>query len=106
VHSHLERTFLERLQVAALPMPTTQHVILTRDGKVRRVDCWFAEHELVVEVSGHRTHSLRSARRGDAQRHRAIVATGKRVVEFTSDEVFDEWADVERELRALLLCVD
>jgi hypothetical protein len=102
VHSHLERTFLDGLAGSGLPMPTTQHVVLTKDGKVRRVDCWFAEHNLVAEVSGHRNHSLRSARRGDAQRWRAIVATGKRVVEFTSDEIFDGWPGVERDMRNLL----
>ncbi|MFM7535965.1 MAG: endonuclease domain-containing protein [Acidimicrobiales bacterium] len=98
LHSHLERVFCRRLRRAGLPIPLSQVAVRTPAGRLRRLDFLYPEQGLVVEVSGHRTHSTREDRRADAQRHRELVAVGLRWVEFTSDEVFDDWASVVADL--------
>jgi very-short-patch-repair endonuclease len=97
LHTHLERTYLGRCRDAGLPLPSSQVVI----GR-RRVDFLYEWLRLVVEVSGHRTHSTRADRRRDAQRQRELVALGYRVIEFTSDEVFDAWHRVHADLLRVL----
>jgi very-short-patch-repair endonuclease len=71
----------------------------TGDKKqIARVDFFFRAQSLVVEVTGHRTHSTRSQRANDAVRHRRLVAKGVRPIEFTSDEVFGNPAGVLADL--------
>ena len=88
--SRLERRFLALVRAAHLPEPECQVVFRTREKQqIARVDFFFRALSLVVEVTGHRTHSTRSQRANDAVRHRRLVAKGVRPIEFTSDEVFD-----------------
>jgi hypothetical protein len=84
----LERAFLELCDEAGLPRPSTQVVVRRPAGGVARVDFLFVPAAVVVEVSGHRTHSNRRAREADAQRQRDLRYRGLTVLEFTSDEVF------------------
>jgi very-short-patch-repair endonuclease len=87
--SRLERRFLALVRSAHLPEPECQVVFRdSRETHIARVDFFFRALALVVEVSGHRTHSSRSQRANDAIRHRRLVARGIRPIEFTSDEVF------------------
>jgi very-short-patch-repair endonuclease len=103
VHSEVERAFVRMLHRWGLPTPTSQRVIRARNGAVIRVDFCFDTLSLIVEVSGHRTHSTRRDRQRDAQRQRELVWQGWRVAEFTSDEVFRAAPVVAGELRRVLL---
>jgi hypothetical protein len=97
--SVLERVFLELCDQAGLPRPATQVVVRRPSGGVARVDFLFVPSSVVVEVSGHRTHSNRRAREADAQRQRDLRYRGLTVLEFTSDEVFSQPTRVVDELR-------
>jgi hypothetical protein len=97
--SALERAFLELCDEAGLPRPATQVVVRRPSGGVARVDVLFRGSAIVVEVSGHRTHSSRRAREADAQRQRDLRYQGLTVLEFTGDEVFGDPARVVDELR-------
>ena len=66
-----------------------------------RVDFAYSAMNLIVEVSGHRTHSTRHDLAANAERHRELVANGWRGIEFTSDEVFFQPAQVRDELGRL-----
>jgi hypothetical protein len=101
-HSMLERAFLDICVDFGLPMPTTQEPVMTDDGRLRRVDCWFEPWGRVVEVNGHRNHSTRADLARDAARHRAIERSGRRWTVFTSDEVFGTPEVVARDLAAAL----
>lgn len=101
LHTRLEREFLVVSRSAGLPDPIGQVVMRENSAFLARVDFFYDMLNLVVEVSGHRSHSTRSARANDAKRQRGLVRIGRRVVEFTSDEVFRQPLMVQRELRAL-----
>ena len=87
LHTRLERAFLQLSRKAGLPDPICQLVLRTGSTFLARVDFRYPTLALVVEVSGHRTHSSRQDRAHDARRQRALVAAGFVVVEFTSDEL-------------------
>lgn len=86
--SRLERRFLELLRIAELPRPELQRVF--RDGSrfLARVDAFF-DNDLIVELSGHATHSNRRQRQHDEQRRTELTLQGKRVITFTYDDVND-----------------
>jgi very-short-patch-repair endonuclease len=86
-HTMLERRFLRLVRRAGLPRPQTQ-VVHRRDGRTfARVDFLFAEHDVVVEVSGRKGHSSPSERARDAQRRNELQDIGKRVYEYTWEHV-------------------
>lgn len=86
LHTVLEREFKVMLDLAGIPVST--QVNLETDGTKMRVDFFVEGTSIVIEVSGHRTHSTRAARTADARRTRASWALGCTTIEFTSDEVF------------------
>lgn len=60
--SELERRFLELMRRGGLPRPVTQ-AVQRRDGRhVARVDFLFANHGIVVEVTGRLGQACRSCR--------------------------------------------
>ncbi len=88
-HSMLERRFLALMRQAGLPRPATQ-VIHRRGGTTfARVDFLFEAFGVVVEVSGRRGHSSPAERARDAQRRNELHDVGRRVFEYT-------WEDVTR----------
>jgi len=101
--SRLERWFLALVRRADLPRPQLQ--ITHRDGNrvIARVDALFPGG-LVVEVSGHGTHSTRRQRQSDAQRHTELTLRGHRVLTFTYEDVRErpEWvaARIRQALRS------
>lgn len=100
-HTFLERRFLELVRRAGLPRPATQ-VVHRRNGRTfARVDFLFAEHGLVVEVSGRRGHASDAERAKDAQRRNELTAAGLRFLEFTTAQVLHEPGMVTRTVRAL-----
>ena len=87
--SKLERTFVELVRSAGLPLPRTQVVHDVGGGFIVRVDCFFGD-ALVVELIGHYWHLTRSQQNRDAVRRAKLEAAGRHVIEFTSDHVFWE----------------
>lgn len=85
--SWLESESLRLFRRAGLPRPEVQRVERDRNGKVIRCDFAFGEGLLVVEVSGHKTHSTRQQRRADAERRAELALLGIVHLEFTYEDV-------------------
>jgi very-short-patch-repair endonuclease len=86
-HTMLERDFLRLMRVGGLPRPRTQ-VIHRRDGATyARVDFLFDPYGVVVEVSGRKGHSSPIERQIDAQRRNELQDVGRRVFEYTYEDV-------------------
>ena len=102
-HTRLERSFLRVVRRAGLPRPRTQ-VVHRRGGRTfARVDFFFEEAGVVVEVSGRRGHASDAERARDAQRRNELQAIGRRVYEFTTADVNDRPAEVVAFLQAHVL---
>jgi Transcriptional regulator, AbiEi antitoxin len=101
-HSMLERRFLELVRRADLPRPATQ-VIHRRDGTTfARVDFLFEPYGVVIEVSGQLGHSTPADRARDAQRRNELHDVGRKVYEYTWEDVTRRPSFVERTLVARL----
>ena len=86
-HTMLERGFLGLMRIGGLPRPRTQ-VIHRRDGVTyARVDFLFDPYGVVVEVSGRKGHSSPTERQIDAQRRNELQDAGRRVFEYTYEDV-------------------
>ena len=86
-HTILERDFLRLMRLGGLPRPRTQ-VIHRRDGTTyARVDFLFELYGVVVEVSGRKGHSSPTERQIDAQRRNELQDAGRRVFEYTYEDV-------------------
>ncbi len=101
-HTHLERRFLELVREAGLPTPRKQVVFRTGDRHIARVDFFFAEFQMVVEVSGQLGHASPTERARDAQRRNELQDVGVRVFEYTFDDVTKRSDMVRRTLLARL----
>lgn len=86
-HTTLERLFLRLVRESGLPIPVPQVVHRHEGRHVARVDFLFADHDLVVEVSGGRGHSSPSERAKDARRRNELQRLGRTVLEFTYEQV-------------------
>jgi len=95
--SVLERSFLERLHAAELPLPQTN-----RPAGGRRVDCRWPEQHLTVEVDGYRYHRSRHAWERDREREREAYARGDQFRRYTYGDVLERPGRMLAELRALL----
>lgn len=84
--SRLERWFLALCRRAGIPRPLTQRVYRAGTQVVARVDAEFPG-DLIVEVSGHGTHSTRRQIQRDEERRTLLTLRGKRVIVFTYDDV-------------------
>lgn len=100
VHTHLQRRFLELVREAGLPTPRTQVVFLSGGGHVARVDCFFEEFQMVVEVSGRKGHVNAIERARDVQRRNELHDLGVRVFEYTFEDVTERSDMVRRTLLA------
>ena len=97
-HSMLERRFLQLVREAGLPRPLTQ-VIHRKDGRhIARVDFLFEEAGVVVEVSGRLGHTTPNERARDAQRRNELQDIGRRVFEYTWEDVTQRASMVKRTL--------
>ncbi len=86
-HTTLERLFLRLVRESGLPIPVPQVVHRHEGRHVARVDFLFADHDLVVEVSGGRGHSSARERAKDARRRNEPQRLGRTVLEFTYEQV-------------------
>ncbi len=97
-HTMLERRFLQLVRQAGLPRPRTQ-VIHRKNGRhIARVDFLFDEAGVVVEVSGRLGHSTPAERARDAQRRNELQDIGRRVYEYTWEDVTQRPGFVRRTL--------
>jgi very-short-patch-repair endonuclease len=86
-HTMLERRFLELVREAGLPRPRTQAVHRKNGRQIARVDFLFDEANVVIEVSGRLGHSSPTERARDAQRRNELQDIGRRVYEYTWEDV-------------------
>jgi very-short-patch-repair endonuclease len=78
-------------------------VVFRADGRhVARVDFFFEEYDVVVEVSGQWGHASPAERARDAQRRNELQDLGVRVFEYTFDDVTKRPDMVRRTLRLRL----
>jgi very-short-patch-repair endonuclease len=101
-HSMLERRFLALMRTAGLPRPRTQ--VVHRDGvrTYARVDFYFDQLGIVVEVSGRRGHVSDAERARDAQRRNELQDVGRRVFEYTFADIARRPAFVVATMRTRL----
>ena len=100
--SMLERRFLELMRAHGLPRPTTQRWFHVEKRPIGRADFVYAEHRMVVEVSGRKGHASDAERAKDAQRRNELQDIGWRVYEYTWDDVTCRPAHVVRTMRERL----
>jgi hypothetical protein len=92
--SWLETEGLRRIADAGLPFPRCQAHLRTRTGprgtqhkRRARVDLFWDDARLVVELNGHTTHATRHDLQRDAERNAALELEGWRVVTFVYDDI-------------------
>lgn len=100
--SMLERRFLELMRTHGLPRPTTQRWFHVEKRPIGRADFVYAEHRMVIEVSGRKGHASDGERAKDAQRRNELQDIGWRVYEYTWDDVTRRPAYVVRTMRERL----
>lgn len=86
-HSWLERRYLQIASAAGLPRPQTQRHLGRVDGRLIRVDCYYPDVDVVVELLGYRWHRSRAQMRRDAERVNRLTLDGRLVLQFTYDQV-------------------
>ncbi len=99
----LERLFLELMSEIGAPRPTTQRVHRDGDRTIARVDFEFDDLGIVVEVSGRVGHSTPAERARDAQRRNELQDIGRRVYEYTWEDVTRRPAFVRDTMRERLV---
>lgn len=101
-HSMLERRFLELVREAGIPRPVTQAIHRKRGRHIARVDFLFEEEGIVIEVSGRLGHTTPTERARDAQRRNELQDVGRRVFEYTWEDVTQRSPMVKRTLKERL----
>ena len=86
-HSWLERRYLELAAGAGLPPPQTQRHLGRVDGRLIRVDCYYPEADMVVELLGYRWHRSKSQIARDTERVNRLTLDGRLVLQFTYEQV-------------------
>ena len=86
-HTMLERDFLSLMRRGGLPRPRTQVIHRHGGTTYARVDFLFDPYGVVVEVSGRKGHSSPTERQIDAQRRNELQDAGRRVFEYTYEDV-------------------
>jgi hypothetical protein len=99
--SRLERWFLALVRQSGIARPMLQKTYRDGSRTIARVDAYFPGG-VVVEVSGHGTHSSRRQCRSDAQRRTELTLRGLTVLTFTYEDVRDRPHWVIAQLRKAL----
>ena len=84
--SELESRVLRLLRGVGFPLPKQQVAVQLRD-RPGRVDFFYPEANLVIEVDGRRWHAGRKPEIRDRRRDHSLVLGGKRVLRFTWEDV-------------------
>ncbi len=83
----LEQEAIRLIAAAGLPSPRVQVKRRKHGGGAARVDLWWDDAELVVELAGHGSHATRRQRQSDDERAARLGLSGWQVVEFTYEDV-------------------
>lgn len=102
--SELERRFLALLRRHGLPLPRRQVAMGDDRAPAGRVDCYFPEARLVVELDGRAFHSAPLDREADAHRDLVVLRGGSRVLRLTWRQVTRSPEEVVDTLREVLRC--
>ncbi|HAP76856.1 MAG TPA: hypothetical protein DCR14_12320 [Acidimicrobiaceae bacterium] len=86
-HSWLERKYLEIAAAAGLPRPEVQRVMGRTVKRLIRVDCYYPDADLVVELLGYRWHRSRAQLNRDTERNNELIRKGHAVLQFTYDHL-------------------
>ena len=86
-HSWLERKYLELAAAAGLPRPETQRHLGRVDQRLIRVDCYYPDVDMVVELLGYRWHRSKSQIARDVARVNRLTLDGRLVLQFTYEQV-------------------
>jgi hypothetical protein len=98
----LEQEGLRLIAHAGLPVPRCQVKLRSAGGGIARVDLFWDEVRLVVELDGHGTHATRRDRQAGAERAARLGLDGWRVVPFTYEDVTERPNYVVAMIRAYL----
>jgi hypothetical protein len=98
----LEREAIRIIADAGLPLPRAQVRRRGHGGVCTRVDLWWDDARLVVELAGHATHATRRQRQADDERAARLGLPGWQVVEFTYEDVVERPAHVVAIISAFL----
>ena len=99
--SELESLFLDLLVDAGLPLPQTQHQFNWQTGDRGRVDCWFPDASLIVELDGRRYHARVEAFERDRRREQLAALDGVRTIRITHRQLADDPSWVLHVVRSL-----
>jgi acyl-coenzyme A thioesterase PaaI-like protein len=100
--SWLEQEGLRLIAQARLPMPRCQVELRKAGGGIARVDLFWEEARLVVELDGHGTHATRRDRQAAAERAARLGLEGWHVVSFTYEDVTERPGYVVAMIRTYL----
>jgi acyl-coenzyme A thioesterase PaaI-like protein len=100
--SWLEQEGLRLIAQARLPMPRCQVELRKAGGGIARVDLFWEEARLVVELDGHGTHATRRDRQAAAERAARLGIEGWHVVSFTYEDVTERPGYVVAMIRTYL----
>jgi very-short-patch-repair endonuclease len=100
--SWLEQAAIRHIVAAGLPVPRVQVTRRKAGGGIARVDLFWDDARLVVELAGHGTHSTRRQRQCDAERAARLGLESWQVVEFTYEDVVERPGYVVDMIRAYL----
>jgi hypothetical protein len=100
--SPLETRFLEFVHRFGLPAPQVQKRFTTKGGRVRRVDVFFPQACLVIELDSYEWHSGRRAWEEDLMRRNEPQAGGLKVMHYTGRDLIERPQETANEIKSLL----
>jgi hypothetical protein len=100
--SPLETRFLEFVHHFGLPVPQVQKRFTTKGGRVRRVDVFFPQAGLVIELDSYEWHSGRRAWEEDLMRRNELQARGLKVMHYTRRDLVKRPQETANEIGSLL----
>ncbi|MFT3714191.1 MAG: DUF559 domain-containing protein [Archangium sp.] len=95
--SELEARAFELIDLAGLPRPKKQRVVKV-NGRVRRIDFFFEQFGVVLEVDGFAVHASPKSFEDDRRRNNALVLRGYAVLHWTWRSIHDEPEQILLEL--------
>lgn len=100
--SELERTMLELIEDAGLPLPAREIDVGDTDGWVGRVELVYRTAKVLIEVDSRLHHTALDDYEHDRARDNRFVAEGFRVLRFTADQISSHPSVVVTTLRRAL----
>jgi len=97
--SHLETRFLQFLRRHGFPEPDRQERIYGDDGLIARVDFFYEEFNLIIEVDSRAHHTRQLDWERDLRRRNALTSHGRRVLHVTDHRLRRDPIGIAAELR-------